>query len=133
MTGRIEFLSLITRDMLRLDREARFVFGDNLLRRGHGGQAKEMRGEPNAIGVATKFRPSMDPDAFFSDDSEAAWAAVDADIDRVAAALDEGRIVYVPKAGLGTGLSELPSRAPQLHRYIVDRFRHLAGGAIPWN
>jgi hypothetical protein len=36
-------------------------------RRGLGGQAKSMRGEPNSIGVATRRDGDMVPDAFFAD------------------------------------------------------------------
>lgn len=133
MTGRIEFLTLITRDMLRTDPEARFVFGDNLQRRGLGGQAKEMRGEPNAIGVVTKKAPALADYAFFTDADDWAIEEIDKDIDKVVAALAEGRTVYVPKDGIGTGLASLRTRAPNLHRHIVNRFRELAGGDIPWN
>ncbi len=55
MPGRIVFLDWITRDMVRAEPDARFVFGDNVEREGFGGQAAAMRGEPNAIGVATKW------------------------------------------------------------------------------
>jgi len=44
----------ITRQMLRAEPGTLWVFGDNLQRKGLGGQAKEMRGEPNAIGIPTK-------------------------------------------------------------------------------
>ncbi len=40
---------------------------DSVQRHGLAGQAKEMRGEPNAIGVATKWAPSTNPKAFFDD------------------------------------------------------------------
>ena len=43
-----------------------YAFGTSR-RIGFGGQAKEMRGEPNAISVATKWEPSNRPNAFFSD------------------------------------------------------------------
>lgn len=133
MTGHVVFLSKITRDMLRLAPEARFVFGDNLRRQGMGGQAREMRGEPNAIGVPTKRAPSMAAYAFFSDESEEAWTAVNEAIAEVRAALDEGRIVYVPRDGIGTGLACLPQYAPRLYAHIVNAFRELAGEDIPWN
>lgn len=132
-TGRIEFLSIITRDMLRMDPEARFVFGDNLQRRGLGGQAREMRGEPNAIGIATKKAPSLADYAFFTAADDWAIEEIDKDIDKVAAALAEGRIVYVPKDGIGTGLASLRTRSAGLHRHIINRFRELAGGDIPWD
>jgi len=39
-----------------------YAFGTSR-RIGFGGQAKEMRGEPNAISVATKWEPSNRPNA----------------------------------------------------------------------
>tara|TARA_Y100000034_G_scaffold87336_1_gene104761 strand:- start:4060 stop:4287 length:228 start_codon:yes stop_codon:yes gene_type:complete len=44
-----------------------YLFGDNFIRKGYGGQAKEMRGEPNAYGIVTKRFPSMDKKAFLTD------------------------------------------------------------------
>jgi len=134
VSGRIVFVKWITRDMVRAEPDARFVFGDNTRRMGLGGQAGAMRGEPNAIGVATKRAPggmSMD---YFEAGNSADLAVIDADIDRVVAALLEGRTVYVPRDGLGTGLSELPTRAPELHQHIINRFRALvpAGADFPW-
>ena len=132
MSGRLIFLSWITRDMVHAAPEARFVFGDNVLRVGLGGQAGSMRGEPNAIGVATKRAPGMSDADFFSDDNAADLAVIDGDIDKIAAALADGRTIYVPRDGLGTGLSELPTRAPNLHQHIINRFRALAGDDFPW-
>ncbi len=57
----------ITRQMVRAEPEAYWVFGDNLARKGLGGKAREMRGEPNTIGIVTKRAPTMNPEAFFSD------------------------------------------------------------------
>lgn len=126
MTGRLVFVKRITRAMLRAEPEARFVFGDNVARRGMGGQAKEMRGEPNAIGVATKWAPSMDERAFFSDIDTTHSSRVAADFAEIEIALADGRTVYFPADGIGTGLSELPTRAPKLHKYIVDYVADLA-------
>lgn len=131
MTGRVIFIDWVTRAMAQSKPEARFVFGDNLERFGLGGQAASMRGEPNAIGVATKRSPGARAPDYFADGEADALAAIDADIDLVAAALKDGRTVYVPFDGLGTGLSELPTRAPALHRHIVDRFHALAPDC-PW-
>ena len=62
-----EFRDWITRDMLRSEPRKIFLFGDNLARWGLGGQAKEMRGEPNAHGITTKRFPGIDHKDFFSD------------------------------------------------------------------
>lgn len=129
----LKFVKWITRDMVQAEPDARFVFGDNAARVGLGGQAKAMRGEPNAIGVATKRHCFGGSDQFFSDDQVDALAIVDKDIDLVVTALSQGRTVYVPLDGLGTGLSELPSRAPALHKHIVGRFREMASDDFPWS
>lgn len=131
MTGRIVFVDWITRNMVQAQPEARFVFGDNLERFGLGGQAASMRGEPNAIGVATKRRPGARADDYFSDGERGVLAAIDADIDRVVSAIGEGRVVFVPADGLGIGLSELPTRAPAIYRHIVRRFHEIAADC-PW-
>lgn len=112
----------IVRQDLRERPEWFFVFGDNVQRRGLGGQAKEMRGEPNAIGVATKWSPSMSPSAFF-DDTVECHDIVNADLAKVKAKLDAGKVVIVPTDGIGTGLSRLPQVAPNLNRYIENWFR----------
>lgn len=132
MSGRLSFRKWITREMLRAEPETRFVFGDNLDRVGLGGQAGAMRGEPNAIGVATKRHPGMSPGDFFEDDRPVDLWAVDQDIDLVIRAFHEGHVIVLPLDGLGTGLSELPTRAPKLHRHIINRFRAIAGDDFPW-
>ena len=43
-----------------------FIFGDNLIQKGKGGQAV-IRDCHNAYGIPTKRTPSMDNNAFFSD------------------------------------------------------------------
>ena len=48
----------ITRSFVREHRDHIFLFGDNLARSGFGGQAAQMRAEPNAIGLPTKKLPS---------------------------------------------------------------------------
>lgn len=112
--------------MLRAEPEARFVFGDNVARRGLGGQAKEMRGEPNAIGVVTKWRPNSAAQDFFSDDDPDIQSAVEKDLRKVTDFLGGGFTVYFPSDGIGAGLSELPTRAPKLHQYITDYVADLA-------
>lgn len=122
----------ITRDMVRENRADRFVFGDNVARIGMGGQAAAMRGEWNAIGVATKWRPDNDPKSFFTDHDPRCWAHLVRDIDGVEREIERGATVIVAADGLGTGLSELPTRAPRLHQYIIDRFTAFPGQPCPW-
>jgi hypothetical protein len=118
----IELQQWITRQDLRANPDKIYVFGDNVQRSGLGGQAKEMRGEPNAIGVVTKWAPSMVARAFF-DDTAACKVLVERDLLVVQRALDRGRTVVVPADGIGTGLSRLPQYAPNLDRFIKEWFR----------
>jgi hypothetical protein len=113
----IEYQKWITRADLRANPDKVYVFGDNMLRVGLGGQAKEMRGEPNAIGVVTKVRPDMKEDSFFTD-HPAHFGEVAADLAKVWAMLQLGKTVVVPADGIGTGLSQLPQRAPKLDAAI---------------
>lgn len=119
--GRVIRVPVITRDMVRRDRETVFVFGDNMERTGLGGQAGQMRGEPNAVGVPTKWRPGRhDRDYFVNADlkNRAVWDAVHAAFDALRAALDAGRNVVIATDGLGTGRAELNLRAPRFLRAI---------------
>lgn len=119
---RIEF---ITRKYVRANPDKIFLFGDNLLRTGYGGQAKAMRGEPNAIGVPTKKKPTNEPDAFFTDaELVRNKAAIDSALEQLADYKD-GTVMVIPSAGLGTGLADLLNRAPKTFEYLELRLAAL--------
>lgn len=116
----------IYRQDLKNNPDVMYVFGDNTLRVGLGGQAKEMRGEPNAIGVATKFKPTMEEDAFFSDEKFTEVQSIIAkDLLPIMTALKLGKIVIWPSDGIGSGLSEIPTRAPRLWDFMERCRKHL--------
>ncbi len=127
----IKFQRFISRDEVQALPQKRFVFGDNLHRVGLGGQARAMRGEPNAIGVATKRSPHMDSAAFFKDRPEEIYA-VCLDLKKIDDALREGRTIIVPSDGLGTGLAELPQRSPMIHEVIRAFIGARVQGNLPW-
>lgn len=109
----------ITRDDLKRNPGHLFVFGDNMARRGLGGQAKEMRGEPNAVGVPTKWEPTMYPSGFFGEaDLEKVKPSIDEAFERLRAHLARGGTVVLPRDGLGTGLAALDGRAPSIAALI---------------
>ena len=111
----------IYRDDLKQNPDVLYVFGDNTARAGMGGQAGEMRGEPNAVGVCTKAFPSMSEHSFWNDNNyEDNIKQIDADFRRVVLHLIVGGMVVLPAEGLGTGLSELPTRAPKTHTYLSE-------------
>jgi hypothetical protein len=125
---KVEHMELITREYVRANRDKVFLFGDNLMQIGYGGQAAAMRGEPNAIGIPTKRRPDSETDAFFSDRhfEHQKWF-----IDRAFKKLEawpEGTVVVIPSAGLGTGLAELDQRSPKTFAYLVDQLAVLGFG-----
>lgn len=122
----ITYQDRITRVDLAASPDVLFVFGDNMARRGYGGQAREMRGAPNAVGIPTKRAPSMTPSAFFSDD-DFLWAKpeIDAAFARLEAHIRVGGRVVWPKDGVGTGLAELPQRSPLIWRYIESMRAYL--------
>ncbi len=114
-----------TPELLRANPTKYYVFGDNTVREGKGGQAI-IRHEPNAIGVATKFLPNNKPDSFFSDDHyENDISFIAADLKDIELHLILGKTVVLPAAGLGTGLSELPKRAPKINEYLQNAIEDL--------
>ena len=115
---RIEIREHITRQDIRANRDKIFLFGDNLTGRGVGGQAKEMRGEENAIGIPTKKFPNNNPSAFFSDKELAVNIKA---IDKAFGKIPPDKIIVIPKAGLGTGLAQLQEKAPETFAYINEK------------
>ena len=109
-----------------------FLFGDNTKRLGLGGQAKSMRGEPNAIGIATKWEPSNAPEAFFSDDDFILCSRViSGDFRKAFAARDHGKTIIIPADGLGTGLSRLPELAPKVNAHLEWMLELLTTNRMP--
>lgn len=104
----------IARADLRSNPDVLYLFGDNFVRRGRRGQAKEMRGEPNALGIATKKWPGMKPEDFMTDDEfETNVESFRLDLRPAFVVARSGGVVICPRDGLGTGLSQLPDRAPR--------------------
>ena len=96
--------------------EKLFVFGDNFQRAGTGGQAV-IRGEPNALGLATKLRPGGNDGDYLSDGRDE--MRFTDELERVGRVIAEGmrqqRAIVWPADGLGTGLADLPARSPRLY------------------
>ncbi|HMM78421.1 MAG TPA: hypothetical protein PKC65_00200 [Pyrinomonadaceae bacterium] len=123
---KVERIRLITRDYVRANPDKIFLFGDNLEQRGFGGQAAAMRGEPNAVGIPTKKKPSMGPDAFFTDaEFEQNKAAIDRAFATIAIT-DSTRVIVIPSDGLGTGRAQMQKRAPKTFAYLQKRLDELA-------
>lgn len=124
----------IYRADLRANPHVVYLFGDNLQCIGMGGQAGEMRGEPNAVGIPTKKAPGMHEWDFFTDDEyERNCKALDIAFDHLQRQRLELMAEYctdqipivIPLDGLGTGLAELDTRAPRTFAYLQERLRQL--------
>lgn len=117
-----------------------YVFGDNLFRVGMGGQAAEMRGEPNAFGIATKKTPSHNPEDFFRDNKETMlilereFQTLRVTLKQVVEVEDDlcaihrrnkWKAVVIPTDGIGTGLSKMPQYCPKALEYIEEQFKLL--------
>ena len=118
----------IYRTDLHTNRNVWYCFGDNDERVGYGGQAAEVRGEHNSLGVRTKKGPSHRDVDYYNDDELAEnMAKIGEDFQVIETKLADGDIVVFPSDGFGTGLSELPERAPQTFRYVEDHIKRLIG------
>lgn len=111
----------IQRADLRRNPTALYVFGDNLQLTGKLGQALEMRGEPNAVGLPTKRFPSRQPHAYLLDqDFDFIIQACAPHINKLRAHLSQHGIVVWPVDGIGTGLAQLFIRAPRIQQYYDE-------------
>jgi len=114
----------IKREDLIANREVLYVFGDNERRVGLGGQAKEMRGEPNAIGIATLESPGV----FWSDkDYNAHCDSLIMDFAPVWRHLMRNELVVLPEDGVGTGLAQLEKAAPLTFAFLQGIWETLLG------
>jgi len=112
----------IVRSDLQANPDVIYLFGDNLLQKGLGGQAKEMRGEPNAIGIPTKKAPNNNASAFMTDDEYDSNVQA---IDQAFAQIPVGKKIVIPSAGLGTGLARLEEKAPRTFAYLQQKLSEL--------
>lgn len=97
-----------------------YVFGDNYLRRGDAGQAVIRRAR-NAIGVATKNLPSDSGNAYFSDLPEDAIIIMQDLLEIVSEyTLRNYETIVFPAAGLGSGLSKMPTKSPKLFKWMNE-------------
>jgi len=114
---------IIKREDLRSNRLAAvYLFGDNELRTGLGGQAAAMRGEPNAIGIRVKARPTTEPDAFWTDATfEENLRKINEDIVKI---YDLNyRVIVIPLDGIGTGRAKLEQTAPRTFLALQEELR----------
>lgn len=97
-----------------------YIFGDNLIRVGKGGQAI-IRDCFNAYGIPTKRFPTMKDNAFFSDgviEEKTLLYELNNLLD-IYTTMKNITLVF-PEDGLGTGLAQMPTRSPKLYKLMND-------------
>ena len=117
----------IYRQDMQYNKRCLYIFGDNLDRRGFGGQAKEMRGEPNAFGIATKRSISHNyPQDYFFDNQLDTITILEREFRVLDTYLEDRKddydIIVIPLDGIGTGLAQLEQNAPNALAYIEEQF-----------
>jgi hypothetical protein len=121
----------ITREFVKAHPKWLFCFGDNEERVGLGGQAKAMRGEPNAHGIRTKALASSSPVSYWydtnfdanirmiEDDFSTLYDKSNEYIDEIGFVWKYEAVVF-PVDGFGTGLAYLEKNAPNTFRFLED-------------
>lgn len=95
-----------------------FIFGDNNLRYGKGGQAI-IRDIPNTLGIRTKRAPNNNVSSFYNDDDyDDNISKIKEDIENIKIVEESGRIIVFSNGGYGTGLARLSTKAPKTFEYL---------------
>ena len=131
MAGAIERLDNVTKEAMRQRPDDLFVFEDNMARRGSRGQAREIRGEPNALGIPASWDPKGGQGASFSDadwDKPNVRRAVTSALDQIERAVADGQTVVVASDGVGAGQGKLAQNAPAIARFIDERLKAIEAG-----
>ena len=117
---------IIIRSELKANPTTLYLFGDNDIRKGLGGQAKEMRGESNAIGISTKKLPASNEEAYKSDDDlQENKRIITDDINKAIAEWNTGKYNKLIIPQMGVGLAELPTRAPLTFKFLQQELKRL--------
>lgn len=122
----ILYQKIVNRDDLKKNPTVLYLFGDNDKREGFGGQAAEMRGESNAVGVRTKRAPGRDNESYWYDKSfDQNCQKIDEDLNRARAHLRRGGIIVIPSDGIGTGFAQMERRCPRTFNVLQQSLASL--------
>ena len=130
--GKIIFTdNLYTRDAVSKDLDNFYLFGDNTDDRLNTHYIPTqtqavIRGLPNAIGIDTKHNRGWNVTSFLSDaDFDSMQEHYNNQFKLIEDKLKEGHNVIIPRAGIGTGKAQLPSKAPRIFEDINNRISNL--------
>ncbi len=123
----ITFDGYWTIDTVRSMPKYLFVFGDNDVKKGTGGQAI-IRHEENAIGIPTKKLPNNAKTSFYTDDEyESNISKIDNAIEEIFIKVKEEDYegIVLPIDGFGTGLAKLKDYAPRTLIYLENKIEEI--------
>jgi len=125
MSKIIIFENFWTLNDIKNNPEYLWVYGDNDVKRGKGGQAI-IRDEINTIGIPTKKYPSNNPKSFYTDDEYII------NCEKITKAInnikEKGKLykaIVIPKNGFGTGLAKLEQLAPKTFTFLNTQIKNL--------
>lgn len=102
-----------------------FVFGDNNIKQGKGGQAI-IRDCKNTIWIPTKKHPTNYPESFYTDSElNQNKFQIENAVNKIIALSDFYRGVVLPEDGFGTGLADLENKAPKTFDYLQKKVAFL--------
>lgn len=109
----------ITEKFIKNNLKTLFVFGDNVIEKGTGGQAKVCRFNHNCLGLPTKRLPSMYAHAFFYDSTlKENKEYIDRAYSWILTKLEfYDRLIIFPNIGLG--FAKLDVTAPKTYKHLV--------------
>ena len=118
-------INKFTPKLVRENTNIYFVFGDNLIKQGKGGQAI-IRDFKNTIGVPTKKYPSNHKKSFMTDEElEQNKKVINTAFAKIKTKLREGYYIALPVNGLGTGLAKLSEKAPKTNEHLLKKLEKL--------
>ena len=120
-TTLIETMDMFTEEIVKANPNKLFVFGDNMLRYGKGGQAI-IRDLPNTLGIVTKREPRTGKGAYFSD-AEDEMDTLLQDIRKLwlISRCNTFTHIVFPTKGIGTGRARMKSKSPILYKMMKNK------------
>jgi hypothetical protein len=116
-----------TIDYVKSNPDKIFVYGDNDLRTGKGGQAI-IRDLKNTIGIRTKKAPNNNDSSFYNDsDLLNNKRLILEDILKIKRIILEGKTIVLSNGGYGTGLSKMKEKSPLTFDFLCNILKYNLG------
>lgn len=123
----IIYKSLFTIDDVKNNDDCLWLYGDNDIKKGKGGQAI-IRDEPNTCGIPTKKFPNNFEKSFYTDkeyDDNCKKISLAFKKVRIILKLKSYKSIVIPIAGFGTGLAKLEIKAPKTFLFLNNELKKL--------